>query len=214
MESEQYKREWMVQQQIAARGVEDERVLQAMREVPRHLFIPPEVRDHAYVDCPVGIGHGQTISQPYIVGLMTALLDVKADHRVLDVGTGSGYQAAILAELAGEVHSIERHPELAESARMTLEELGYQNVLIHTGDGTGGYPAGAPYDRILVGASAPSAPEPLLAQLAPGGRLVIPVGSRFSQRLEVWDRTDKGFTHTSSIPVMFVPLIGKYGWAK
>lgn len=214
MESEQSKREWMVQQQIAGRGVDDERVLQAMREVPRHLFVSPEARDFAYSDCPVRIGQGQTISQPYIVGLMTALLDVKAEHRVLDVGTGSGYQAAILAELAAEVHSIERYPELAESARRTLESLGYKNVHIHTGDGSGGYPEGAPYDRILVGASSPSVPEPLLQQLTPGGRLVIPIGSRFSQKLEVWDKVDKGFKHTSGIPVIFVPLIGKHGWVK
>jgi len=212
MATEQYKREWMVQQQIANRGVDDERVLQAMQKVPRHLFVPPDVRDLAYSDCPVGIGHGQTISQPYIVGLITALLDVKANHRVLDVGTGSGYQAAILAELAAEIHSIERYPELAESAKETLESLGYQNVLIHTGDGTCGYPDGAPYDRIVVGASAPAVPEPLLNQLGPDGRLVIPVGSRFSQRLGIWDNTQKGFKHTASTPVIFVPLIGKHGW--
>lgn len=212
MDKEKINREWMVEQQIARRGIEDERVLDAMRSVPRHLFIPPEVRDLAYLDCPIRIGYGQTISQPYIVGLMTELLKVEAHHRVLDVGTGSGYQAAVLGELAAEVHSIERYAELANAAEATLSALGYGNVHIHTGDGTQGYAPGAPYDRVLVGASAPFVPDPLLEQLAPGGRLVIPVGSRISQKLEVWERSEEGFNHTSDIPVIFVPLIGKHGW--
>jgi len=214
MGKEQINREWMVEQQIASRGVEDERVLEAMRKVPRHLFVPPEVKSYAYSDWPVRIGHGQTISQPYVVGLMSALLEVEVYHRVLDVGTGSGYQAAILGELAAEVHSIERFANLAESAEAVLIELGYKNIHIHIGDGTQGYVASAPYDRILVGASAPSAPEPLLEQLAENGRLVIPVGSRFSQKIEVWDKQEKGFSHSSSIPVTFVPLIGRHGWGQ
>lgn len=214
MQGDRAEREWMVEQQIARRGVEDRRVLDAMRKVPRHLFVPQEVRRYAYSDAPVRIGCGQTISQPYIVGLMTALLDLKAHHKVLDVGTGSGYQAAVLGELAAEVHSIERHPELAEEARKMLGELGYEHVHVHVGDGTQGYSPFAPYDRIIVGAAAPSAPRSLLDQLSSGGRLVIPVGNRFSQRLKIWDREKDKFTHTSNIPVVFVPLIGENGWGE
>ena len=214
MDKEQINREWMVEQQIAGRGVEDERVLEAMRKVPRHLFVPLHAKNDAYSDWPIRIGHSQTISQPYVVGLMSALLGVEAHHRVLDVGTGSGYQAAILGELAVEVHSIERFADLAESAEAVLNELGYKNVHIHIGDGTQGFVASAPYDRILVGASAPSVPEPLLEQLADNGRLVIPVGNRLSQKIEVWDKKEKGFSHSSSIPVIFVPLIGRHGWGQ
>lgn len=202
----------MVKYQIKDRGVKDERVLEKMLSVPRHLFLPEEDRPYAYRDCPIRIGSGQTISQPYIVALMTELLEVAPDHHVLDVGTGSGYQAAILGELAGEVHSIERHAELAKGAQKNLEELGYTNVHVHVGDGTLGYPPDAPYDRILVAASAPKIPEPLLSQLAEDGRLVIPVGSRFSQHLEVWNRKGDKYKKTYSIPVVFVPLIGEAGW--
>jgi protein-L-isoaspartate(D-aspartate) O-methyltransferase len=206
------EREQMVEHQIARKGVKDERVLKAMRTVPRHLFVPKYARSHAYADSPVRIGSGQTISQPYIVALMTELLDVEPKHRVLDVGTGSGYQAAILAELAEEVYSIERHPELAESARQVLVELGYDNVQVVVGDGTRGYPPGAPYDRIIVGAAAPSVPHALLDQLAPGGRLVLPVGPRYTQQLEVWERQEDKFKRSTNIPVVFVPLIGEEGW--
>lgn len=212
MNEDRADREWMVEQQIARRGVKDERVLDAMRKVPRHLFIPPEARRLAYSDSPVRIGSGQTISQPYIVGLMTALLDVEAQHKVLDVGTGSGYQAAILGELAAEVHSIERHPELAEKAAKILTRLGYDHIHVHVGDGTQGYPPCAPYDRIIVAAAAPSVPDPLTHQLASGGRLILPVGNRFSQRLEIWEKTRDELSHTSNIPVVFVPLIGENGW--
>jgi protein-L-isoaspartate(D-aspartate) O-methyltransferase len=205
-------RERMVANQIANRGIKDERVLEAMRTVPRHLFVSEEARKYAYIDSPIQIGSGQTISQPYIVALMTELLDVQRDHRVLDVGTGSGYQAAILGELAAEVYSIERHHELAEKARLVLNELGYQNIKVVEGDGSQGYLPAAPYDRILVAAAAPTVPAPLLEQLAPGGRLVLPVGPRFSQRLEVWERIDDQFTHSVDIPVVFVPLIGESGW--
>ena len=207
------ERERMVTYQIANKGVSDERVLDVMRKVPRHRFVAPDAAPYAYADSPIRIGSGQTISQPYIVALMTQLLDVQPDHRVLDVGTGSGYQAAILAELAAEVHSIERHPQLAESARETLEELGYENVQVHVGDGTQGYESAAPYDRIVVAAAGPSVPKALLDQLAPGGRLVIPVGPRYSQQLEVWERTGDQFNKSTNIPVVFVPLIGKEGWA-
>lgn len=212
MDRYQDERERMVLTQIANKGVNDQRVLAAMREVPRHLFVPPDARQYAYVDSPIRIGSGQTISQPFIVALMTELLDVHPEHRVLDVGTGSGYQAAILGALAAEVHSIERHPELAESARETLEQLGYSSIHVHIGDGTQGYPPAAPYDRIIVAAAAPAVPQALLDQLAPEGRLVIPVGPRHSQHLEVWDRTGDQFEQTINIPVVFVPLIGEAGW--
>jgi protein-L-isoaspartate(D-aspartate) O-methyltransferase len=167
---------------------------------------------YAYGDSPIRIGNGQTISQPYIVALMTELLNVREDHHVLDVGTGSGYQAAILGELSSEVHSIERYPELAKKAEERLSNLGFDNVHVHIGDGTLGYPPAAPYDRIIVAASAPSVPEPLLEQLAEGGRLVLPVGSRFSQHLEIWDKTGENYKKSYSIPVVFVPLIGDAGW--
>ncbi len=212
MKRYQDERERMVTYQIANRGIEDERVLETMRSVPRHLFVSQEVRGNAYADNPIKIAGGQTISQPYIVALMTELLDVHPEHRVLDVGTGSGYQAAILAELAGEVHSIERHPELARTARETLKRLGYQRIKVHVGDGSQGYPPAAPYDRILVAAAAPAVPQALLDQLAPGGRLVLPVGPRYSQQLEVWQHIDDQFTRSVNIPVVFVPLIGEAGW--
>lgn len=212
MESYRAERERMVKYQIEGRGIKDKRVLQAMRSVPRHLFLPQESWSYAYGDSPVRIGSGQTISQPYIVALMTELLDVHKGHRVLDVGTGSGYQAAILGELAAEVHSIERHPDLAESAETHLSDLGYDNCHGHVGDGSLGFPPAAPYDRIVVAASAPKVPDPLLSQLAEGGRLVIPVGRRFSQHLEVWDRQGENFKKSNRIPVVFVPLIGEAGW--
>jgi len=212
MDAYKDERERMVAYQIANKGIKDERVLDTMRTVPRHCFVPPDARPYAYTDSPVRIGSGQTISQPFIVALMTELLDVHPEHRVLDVGTGSGYQAAILGELAAEVHSIERHPELADTARETLESLGYENIHVYVGDGTQGYAPAAPYDRIIVAAAAPSVPQPLLDQLVPGGRLVIPVGPRYAQHLEVWDRKDEQFKKAINIPVVFVPLIGKDGW--
>jgi protein-L-isoaspartate(D-aspartate) O-methyltransferase len=212
MDQYQDERERMVADQIANRGIRDERVLAAMRKVPRHRFVSPDACAYAYVDSPVRIGSGQTISQPYIVALMTELLDVHSEHRVLDVGTGSGYQAAILGELAEEVYSIERHSDLAQTARQTLELLGYTNIKVVVGDGSQGYTPAAPYDRIIVAAAAPAAPQALLDQLAPEGRLVIPVGSRYSQRLEVWDREGEQFKQSTNIPVVFVPLIGEAGW--
>lgn len=212
MEKYRIKRAQMVENQIKKRGIDDARVLDAMRTVPRHLLLPEEAWSEAYEDNPVRIGSGQTISQPYIVALMTALLDVQPSHRVLDVGTGSGYQAAILAELGAEVHSIERHPELAEVAQERLTALGYTAVKVHVGDGSQGYAPGAPYDRIIVAAAAPSVPDALLDQLDEGGRLVLPVGTRHAQRLEIWDRTGEEFVRTSNVPVVFVPLIGEEGW--
>jgi len=213
MNRDQVERERMVRVQIAGHGIHNQDVLSAMRKVPRHFFVPSGAREYAYVDSPVRIGNGQTISQPYIVALMTELLDVRSSHKVLDVGTGSGYQAAILGELAGEVHSIERHAELAKRAADQLTALEYRNVYVHIGDGTLGYIPESPYDRILVAAAAPYVPEPLLSQLRIHGRLILPVGSRYSQQLEVWERLgEETYDKKVNIPVVFVPLIGEAGW--
>jgi protein-L-isoaspartate(D-aspartate) O-methyltransferase len=207
------ERERMVEHQIAARGVREPRVLDAMRAIPRHLFVPGAVRHAAYDDRALPIAEGQTISQPYMVAVMTQALDPAPDHRVLEIGTGSGYQAAILARLAGEVHSIERHPALAALARQALDAVGAANVVIHVGDGTEGLLEHAPFDRILVTAGAPSVPESLQRQLAPGGRLVIPVGPSGFQHLTTIDRrADDRFDRGESDPCIFVPLIGRFGW--
>jgi protein-L-isoaspartate(D-aspartate) O-methyltransferase len=205
-------RKRMVEQQIAARGVLDPRLLAVMGSVPRHQFVPADDLPWAYADGPLPIGHGQTISQPYIVALMTELLQVDSTQRVLEVGTGSGYQAAVLGQLAAEVHTVEVIPELAAQAARTLTDLGYTNVHVHTADGSLGWPQAAPYDGILVAAAAPSAPQPLLDQLAEGGRLIIPVGSRGFQQLEVWSRTGNEFKRQVNLAVAFVPLRGKLGW--
>jgi protein-L-isoaspartate(D-aspartate) O-methyltransferase len=212
MDDYRVEREQMVSHQIAARGIEDDNILAAMRSVPRHLFLPFEARGVAYGDHPVRIGNNQTISQPYIVALMTSLLEVEPEHKVLDVGTGSGYQAAILAELAADVYTIERFPDLAESAKELLENLGHQNIHVLVGDGTQGYVSEAPYDRIVVTAAAPRVPEKLLSQLAEDGLLVIPVGGRHMQHLEIWHRKKEKFQKKVSISVVFVPLVGEEGW--
>jgi protein-L-isoaspartate(D-aspartate) O-methyltransferase len=206
------QRERMVDDQILDRGISDSRVLNAMRTVPRHRFVPPRDRHLAYTDGPLLIGHNQTISQPYIVALMTELLELKGDERVLEVGTGSGYQAAILGLLAREIHTIERHEELGAHARVVLEELGLMNVHVHIGDGSAGLPEYAPYQAILVTAAAPGVPQPLLDQLAEQGRLVLPVGSLGEQVLERWVRRGDQFTHRVITAVAFVPLRGEYGW--
>jgi len=206
------ERNRMVERQIASRGVQDERVLEAMRAVPRHSFVQQEYKYLAYTDGPLPIGNGQTISQPYIVALMTELLEIKGPEKVLEVGTGSGYQAAVLGYLSREVHSIERHADLARYAAKILEQLGFDNVKVHMGDGTLGLPALAPFDAIIVTAGAPNVPRILLDQLAEGGRLVIPVGSRGGQYLEKWRREGENFGHETLIPVAFVPLIGDEGW--
>lgn len=208
----QEQRERMVARQIKARGVYNSRVLDAMRRVPRHLFIPPSSRCRAYDDHPVPISAGQTISQPYIVGLMTELLNLAPTDRVLEIGTGSAYQAAILAELAAEVVTIERHEELADAARLLLEDLGYENVEVIVGDGTLGCASQAPFDAILVTAAAPEIPETLSEQLAMGGRLVCPIGTRSLQTLVRLTRFPEGLQETRSIPCVFVPLIGAEGW--
>ncbi len=206
-------RERMVRDQIAARGVRDPRVLEAMRIIPRHVFVPPDKQMWAYEDRPLSIGHGQTISQPYIVARMTELLGLQGDEKVLEVGTGSGYQAAILGYLAPEVHTVERVPELAQQAAARLAALGLPHVQVHVADGTLGWPPAAPYDAILVAAAAPQVPKPLLEQLAVGGRLVLPVGDRYQQFLERWTRLGPDdFRHERFEPVAFVPLVGKAGW--
>jgi protein-L-isoaspartate(D-aspartate) O-methyltransferase len=202
----------MVAGQIARRGLQDPRLLAVMESVPRHRFVPPDDLAYAHADGPLPIGHGQTISQPYIVALMTDLLQLTASRRVLEVGTGSGYQAAVLAGLAAEVHTVEVIPELARRAEETLSGLGYSNVHVHPGDGSLGWLEAAPYDGILVAAAAPEVPPPLLDQLAEGGRLVLPVGSRGFQQLEVWERKGGKFTCERNIAVAFVPLRGEHGW--
>jgi len=205
-------REAMVENQIIARGITDEHVLNAMRAVPRHAFVSDSFSGEAYEDHPLPVGGGQTISQPYIVALMTSHLELAGNEKVLEIGTGSGYQAAILAKLAREVHTVERIPELAESAKKTLKALGIKNVIVHIGDGSLGWPESAPYDRIIVTAAAPAVPEELTAQLKPGGRLIIPVGERWSQMLEEWEQTDAGQQKRNVLPVVFVPLLGEKGW--
>jgi len=202
----------MVDTQIKIRGVSDPRVLAAMRRVPRHHFVPQHLWDQAYSDYPLPIGEDQTISQPYIVALMTEALELKDTDRVLEIGTGSGYQAAVLAELAAEVYSIDRLPSLAEQAQKVLTAMGYQNFQVRVGDGTLGWPEEAPFDAILVTAGAPQVPRPLVEQLALGGRLVVPVGDRFSQTLTRALKTKEGVKFDYLGGCRFVRLIGKYGW--
>jgi protein-L-isoaspartate(D-aspartate) O-methyltransferase len=202
----------MVETQIAARGITDERVLSAMRSVPRHIFVPEAVRGVAYGDYPLPIGHGQTISQPYIVAMMTALLEVRSHDRVLEIGAGSGYQAAILGALAEEVISIERIPEVAHLAQKNLAAAGITGVRVIVGDGTRGYPERAPYDGVLITAATPSIPPPLIDQLAEGGRLVAPVGSRDLQELVRLIRKGSELSREFFGGVVFVPLLGEHGW--
>lgn len=204
----------MVKDQLTWRGIQDKRVLDAMRATPRHHFVPSEYTHLAYDDCPLPIGQGQTISQPYIVALMTELLSLQGDENVLEVGAGSGYQAAILAQLCRQVHTIERHPELANQARARLAALNLANVQVHTGDGSLGLPDYAPFQAILVTAAAPHTPPPLLEQLDEGGRLVLPVGSRGVQTLEIYTRQGDKTQRRSHIPVAFVPLRGEHGWGE
>lgn len=206
------QREEMVKNQLARRGIKDSGVLEAMLTVPRHLFLPESQRHWAYADGAQRIGKGQTISQPYIVALMTEALKLRGDEVVLEIGTGSGYQAAILSLLTAEVHTIERHPELAEEAQLMLESLGYTNVHVHSGDGSLGLPAYAPYQGILVTAAAPEVPNSLLRQLDEGARLVIPVGEKYTQVLQSWRREGGKFKHETITAVAFVPLIGEEGW--
>jgi protein-L-isoaspartate(D-aspartate) O-methyltransferase len=200
----------MVERQIRGRGVDDPRVLDAMRTVPRHQFVPTAVAAYAYDDRPLSIGHGQTISQPYIVGYMSDLLEVGAHHRVLEIGTGSGYQAAVLAKLAKQVFTIEIVAALASESAATLERLGFANVRVRHGDGYAGWPDAAPFDRIIVTAAPETVPAPLVDQLAANGRMVVPVGEqRDTQWMTVLDKTAKGIVERRTIPVAFVPFTRK-----
>lgn len=201
----------MVERQLRARGIKDVRVLAAFESIPRHLFVPEESRKWAYEDCPHRIGFGQTISQPFIVAYMTQALKLTGTEHMLEVGTGSGYQAAILSRLAHEVHTIELIPELAERSARTLADLGLTNVFVHTGDGSKGWSESAPYDAIIVAAAAPHVPNPLLDQLTDQGRMILPVGASGSQVLQLWQRQGETFSHKTLLPVAFVPLIGKEG---
>ncbi|HEY6148577.1 MAG TPA: protein-L-isoaspartate(D-aspartate) O-methyltransferase [Thermoanaerobaculia bacterium] len=199
----------MVETQIAARGVRNPRVLAAMREVPRHLFVDDAQRARAYDDCPLPIGGRQTISQPYIVALMSELLDLTPNERVLEIGTGSGYQSAVLSRLSGRVYSIEIIPELAKASAERLQRLGYSNITVKEGDGYRGWPEHAPFDGIIVTAAPERIPQPLLDQLAPNGRMVIPVGG-FFQELKVFKKDANGrITEQDIIPVRFVPMTGE-----
>jgi protein-L-isoaspartate(D-aspartate) O-methyltransferase len=202
----------MLRRQLQRRGITNRAVLAAMEKVPRERFIPATLRDEAYADSALEISCGQTISQPYIVALMTEALNLAPHHRVLEVGTGSGYQAAILAELAAEVVTIERHPRLAKQAASLLARLGYTNITFHVGDGTLGFPPRAPYDRIIVTAAASQCPSSLLAQLADDGILVIPLGDQATQILEAIQKKPSGLTRQPLTGCRFVPLIGVEAW--
>ena len=202
----------MVTGQLEARGIVDRRVLDAMAKVPRERFVFDRDRRRAYLDMPLRIGFGQTISQPYMVAIICQTADVREDNRVLDIGTGSGYQAAVLAELGGEVHTIERIPELADRAKANLKAAGYDSLAVHVGDGSLGLPEHAPYDAIVVAAAAPDIPTSLYEQLVAGGRLVVPVGGPDGQRLEVIVRSPEGPAVIKSVPCRFVPLLGAEGF--
>ena len=213
-EDTEYKleRQRMVEEQFLSRDITDPRVLEAMLSVPRHVFVPEEHRQLAYRDSPLPIGQSQTISQPYIVALMTQMLGLEGHESVLEIGTGSGYQAAVLSQVAREVHTVERHENLTKQAMACINALDIKNVTLHVGDGTRGWPANAPYDAIIATAAAPKVPKPLLNQLADGGRLVIPVGGRIGQYLEIWNRDGDDYRHERMVAVSFVPLLGEFGW--
>ncbi len=205
-------RDIMAYSQLVPRGISDRRVLEAMRRVPRHLFVDESLWDRAYDDMALPVGEGQTISQPYMVAVMTELLALSGNEKVLEIGTGSGYQAAVLAELSREVYSIERIRSLSEKAGETLRNLGYVNIRLKVGDGTLGWPDAAPFDRILITAGAPEIPEPLIGQLSDGGIILAPVGDRFSQQLIRITKQKGELRREYHTPCMFVPLVGKYGW--
>jgi protein-L-isoaspartate(D-aspartate) O-methyltransferase len=206
------ERRFMVDRQLRARDIVDRRVLEAMERVPRELFVPEELRARAYDDAALPIGEGQTISQPYMVARICETLSLTEGERVLDVGTGSGYQAAVLAELGAEVDTIERLPSLAEQARRNLASAGYENVTVHVGDGTLGLPERAPFAGIAVAAAAPDVPPALYEQLEPRGRMVIPVGGLHGQRLELVIKSPEGPAVVRSVPCRFVPLVGEEGF--
>ncbi|HYL85744.1 MAG TPA: protein-L-isoaspartate(D-aspartate) O-methyltransferase [Candidatus Angelobacter sp.] len=204
----------MIEKQLRRRGIRDAAVLAAMQKVPRHEFVPLELRGQAYDDAPLPIGGGQTISQPYIVAAMTAALRPRPGDRVLEVGTGCGYQAAVLSLLARDVFTIELRPELASAASQRLARLGYSNVHVHCGDGTLGLPEFAPFDAILVAAAAPAVPKPLLDQLADGGRIIIPIGDADTQDLQLIEKRGEAFPARMLEGCRFVPLVGYHGWPK
>lgn len=206
------QRRQMVQEQLEARGIVEKRLLKAFLTVPRHEFVPSEMRSQAYGDHPLPIGAGQTISQPYIVALMVQLLRLQGHERVLEIGTGSGYQLAILGHLALEAYSVERLPQLAEQAVRRLERVGYLNVHVTVGDGSAGWPDHAPYDAIVVAAGAPNIPRPLVEQLVDGGRLAIPVGSVQVQTLTLIEKHGGMLQQQAVTSCVFVPMVGRYGW--
>jgi protein-L-isoaspartate(D-aspartate) O-methyltransferase len=216
LESKEYapQRAEMMEKQLRRRGIQDTAVLAAMLAVPRHEFVAPEFRSRAYEDLPLPIGSGQTISQPYIVAAMTLALHLQPTDRALEIGTGCGYQAAVLSLLAKEVFTIERRPELASAASEKLSNLGYHNVHVHCGDGTLGLPEFAPFNAILVAAAAPSAPQPLLAQMAEGGRMIIPVGDADNQELQLVEKHSGAFSTRIMEGCRFVPLVGYHAWQK
>jgi protein-L-isoaspartate(D-aspartate) O-methyltransferase len=204
----------MVEEQLRGRGIVDERVLDAMGRVPREAFLDDDDHKRAYEDMPLTIGFGQTISQPYMVALIAQGAAVRQDDKVLDVGTGSGYAAAVRAELGANVHTIERIPQLAAKARARLDEAGYEQVTLHIGDGSLGLSDEAPFDAITVAAAAPELPSTLYEQLRPGGRLVVPIGSQHGQRLEIAVRSPEGPAVLRSVPCRFVPLVGERGYKR
>lgn len=207
------QRSQMVEMQIIRRGITDQATLSALLEVPRHLFVPVSHRPDAYADYPIHIGKGQTISQPYMVALMTQAAQCNEDSRVLEIGTGSGYAAAVLSRVVQKVYTVERIPELTDEAKLRFAELGYDNIITHIGDGTLGWPEHAPYDAIIVTAGAPALPESLIDQLKVGGKLIIPVGATRQQTLMRYCKTSKDSYSTESLEVVkFVPLIGELGW--
>ena len=212
MEDFKKLRDLMVDAQLIPRGIKDERVLSAMRKVPRHIFVDDYMQHNAYADMALPIGDEQTISQPYMVAIMTELLELKGNEKVLEIGTGSGYQAAILGELSREVFTIERKALLAKKAEERFQALGYINIYAITGDGTLGLPEKSPFDRILITAGSPKIPEPLIEQLADGGIISAPVGIRFSQQLLIVRKSKEGVSEQTHVPCVFVPLIGKHGW--
>jgi protein-L-isoaspartate(D-aspartate) O-methyltransferase len=205
-------RDFMVKTQLIPRGIKDERVLNAMKKIPRHLFVDESMQYKAYDDMALSIGEGQTISQPYMVAVMTQLLELKGNEKVLEIGTGSGYQTAILAELAKDIYSVERVAALATRAEERFHSLGYNNIHIKIGDGTLGWSEEAPFDRIIITAGTPKIPDPLIEQLSERGIIIAPVGERFSQRLLKVRKSKGKLLEDYHTPCIFVPLIGEYGW--
>lgn len=207
-------RKRMIQEQLIPRGIKNPTVLNVFSKIERHKFIPESLRNGAYADFPLSIGEGQTISQPYIVALMTECLDLTGKEKVLEIGTGSGYQTAILAELAGEVYSIERFEVLTERAQTLLSELGYKNIKIKVGDGTLGWEEAAPFDRIIITAASPKIPLPLIEQLADSGKLILPLGESLAQVLTLVEKKEGKLKSMDICGCVFVPLVGKHGWSK